>query len=76
MLRSSLRLWLPIFLTALTMGACGPQTDQEIRLGVNAELTGSKPVREIPAKKAANLLVTQINQAGGLQVGDKKLPSA
>ncbi|MBW1916787.1 MAG: hypothetical protein JRI57_02005 [Deltaproteobacteria bacterium] len=52
MLRSSLRLWLPIFLTALTMGACGPQTDQEIRLGVNAELTGSKPVAGDSCKKS------------------------
>ncbi|MFP3868009.1 MAG: ABC transporter substrate-binding protein [Desulfobacteraceae bacterium] len=73
MLWTSLRIWLPVLLMAFSL-ACGPQSDQEIRLGVNAELTGSKPVVGNSCRKAAELVVAQINQAGGLQVGDKILP--
>jgi branched-chain amino acid transport system substrate-binding protein len=53
---------------------CGESSTQEIRLGVNAELTGSKPTVGDSCKKAVELLTSQVNQAGGLQVGDKKYP--
>ncbi len=58
----------------LVLGAAAVQADSEIRLGVNAELTGSKPTVGDSCKKAAELIAAQINQAGGLQVGDKKVP--
>jgi branched-chain amino acid transport system substrate-binding protein len=41
-------------------------------VGVNAELTGSKPTVGDSCKNAAELLAAQINQAGGLKVGDKQ----
>jgi branched-chain amino acid transport system substrate-binding protein len=51
---------------------CGPAGQNEIRVGVNAELTGSKPTVGDSCKNAAELLAAQINQAGGLKVGDKQ----
>jgi branched-chain amino acid transport system substrate-binding protein len=53
---------------------CGPGAQDEIRIGVNAELTGSKPTVGDSCKKAMELLAQQVNQAGGLQVVDKKYP--
>jgi branched-chain amino acid transport system substrate-binding protein len=56
------------------LSAFGAQAEQEVRVGINAELTGSKPTVGDSCKKAAELMVSQINQTGGLQVGDKKIP--
>jgi branched-chain amino acid transport system substrate-binding protein len=53
---------------------CGSKEAKEIRVGVNAELTGSKPTVGDSCRKAAELLAAQVNQAGGLQVGNKKYP--
>jgi branched-chain amino acid transport system substrate-binding protein len=52
-------------------GACAKKETTDIRLGVNAELTGSKPAVGASCKNAAELLVAQINQSGGLKLGDK-----
>ena len=61
-----------LLLTSLGLiWGCGSQPSNEIRLGVNAELTGSKPTVGDSCKKAAELLVAQVNQAGGLKAGDK-----
>ncbi|MFA4902687.1 MAG: ABC transporter substrate-binding protein [Desulfobaccales bacterium] len=53
---------------------CGSQESKEIRVGVNAELTGSKPTVGDSCKKAAELMAAQVNQAGGLKAGDKQFP--
>jgi branched-chain amino acid transport system substrate-binding protein len=53
---------------------CGSPETKEIRIGVNAELTGSKPTVGDSCKNAAELLAAQVNQAGGLKVGDKQYP--
>ena len=53
---------------------CGSKEENVIRVGVNAELTGSKPTVGDSCKKAAELLAAQVNQAGGIQVGEKKYP--
>jgi len=53
---------------------CGPGAKDEIRIGVNAELTGSKPTVGDSCKKAMELLILQVNQGGGLKVGDRKYP--
>ncbi len=66
--------WVAVVLLAgvwLT-GGCAPKEANEIRLGVNAELTGSKPTVGDSCKKAAELLAEQVNKDGGLKVGDKK----
>jgi branched-chain amino acid transport system substrate-binding protein len=65
--------WPLIILTlVLCWAGCGPAPENEIRLGVNAELTGSKPTVGDSCKKAAELLAAQVNQEGGLKLGDKK----
>ncbi|MGO9620318.1 MAG: ABC transporter substrate-binding protein [Desulfobaccales bacterium] len=65
--------WPLIILTlVLCWTGCGPAPENEIRLGVNAELTGSKPTVGDSCKKAAELLAAQVNQEGGLKLGDKK----
>ena len=63
-----------VALLLLSLGliwGCGSQETKEIRVGVNAELTGSKPTVGDSCKKAAELLAAQVNQAGGLKVGDE-----
>ena len=62
-----------LFLVLAGFG-CGAKSEQEVRLGVNAELTGSKPTVGDSCKKAMELLTEQINQVGGLQVGNRKIP--
>jgi branched-chain amino acid transport system substrate-binding protein len=52
-----------------------PASDaQAIKIGLNAELTGSIPVTGESCKNAAMLAVKEVNDAGGLEVGGKKLP--
>lgn len=58
-------------LVFLLSGACAEKEANEIRLGVNAELTGSKPAVGASCKNAAELLAAQVNQGGGLKLGDK-----
>jgi branched-chain amino acid transport system substrate-binding protein len=53
---------------------CGSKEENVIRVGVNAELTGSKPTVGDSCRKAAELLAGQVNQAGGIKVGEKKYP--
>jgi branched-chain amino acid transport system substrate-binding protein len=59
---------------ALVLGGCASKETNDIRIGVNAEITGSKPTVGDSCKKAAELLAGQVNAAGGLKVGDKKYP--
>jgi branched-chain amino acid transport system substrate-binding protein len=59
---------------AFITSGCGAKSEQEVRLGINAELTGSKPTVGDSCKKAMELLAAQVNQDGGLKVGDKKIP--
>ncbi|MCL6620542.1 MAG: ABC transporter substrate-binding protein [Syntrophobacterales bacterium] len=54
-----------------TAPGCGKPEVNEVRLGVNAELTGSKPAVGASCKNAAELLAAQVNQAGGVKLGDK-----
>jgi len=59
---------------SLAIGGCAPKERNDIRIGVNAEITGSKPTVGDSCQKAAELLAGQVNAAGGLKVGDKKYP--
>lgn len=65
---------LTVLTCLLTFGGCAPKETNDIRIGVNAEITGSKPTVGDSCKNAAQLLVTQVNADGGLKVGDKKWP--
>jgi branched-chain amino acid transport system substrate-binding protein len=64
-----------VFLALSWLAAgCGSKEENVIRVGVNAELTGSKPTVGDSCRKAAELLAGQVNQAGGIKVGEKKYP--
>ena len=52
--------------------ACGPKAPAEIKIGVNAELTGGIPVVGASCKNAAEMAAKEVNDAGGLEVGGKK----
>ncbi|MBC7263027.1 MAG: ABC transporter substrate-binding protein [Chloroflexi bacterium] len=54
------------------LGACAPAAPAEIKIGVNAELTGGIPVIGASCKNAAEMAVKEVNDAGGLEVGGKK----
>jgi branched-chain amino acid transport system substrate-binding protein len=65
---------LAIWLIALVLTwGCGSKEAKDIRVGVNAELTGSKPVVGDSCKNAMELLAAQVNQAGGLKVGNRQV---
>jgi len=69
------RQWAVIILgVVLVSGGCAPAPQNEARVGVNAELTGSKPTVGDSCRKAAELLAAQVNQGGGITVGPKKYP--
>ncbi|MFZ2087216.1 MAG: ABC transporter substrate-binding protein [Desulfobaccales bacterium] len=65
---------LVLFMCILFLGGCAPKESNDIRIGVNAEITGSKPTVGDSCKKAAELLAAQVNADGGLKLGDKKWP--
>jgi len=55
-----------------SLSACGPKAPAEIKIGVNAELTGGIPVVGASCKNAAEMAAKEVNDAGGLEVGGKK----
>ncbi len=57
---------------AFLVAGCGEKGPPTIKVGVIAELTGDMPAVGESCKKAAELAVKEINDAGGLEVGDKK----
>jgi branched-chain amino acid transport system substrate-binding protein len=56
-----------IFLTA-----CSSEKNSTVRIGVIAELTGDLPAVGESCKKAAEIAVQEVNDAGGLDIGNKK----
>ncbi len=62
-----------LFAATLFSAGCGKEP-QKVLIGVNAELGGSIPATGQACRDAAELAVKEINAAGGLQVGAKKLP--
>lgn len=70
-----LRWVMVVFLAFSWLAAgCASKEENTIRVGVNAELTGSKPTVGDSCRKAAELLAAEVNQTGGVQVGEKKFP--
>ena len=63
-----------ILLMILSLGICDcNKTDPNtIKIGLIAELTGDVPAVGASCKNAAQMSVQEINDAGGLQLGDKK----
>jgi len=60
-------------LLLITQGCNNKATQAEIQIGVIAPLTGSIPVVGESTVNAAELAVKEVNDAGGLQVGDQKI---
>jgi branched-chain amino acid transport system substrate-binding protein len=54
------------------VSACGGGKGDTIRIGVIAELTGDMPAVGESCKKAAEMAVKEVNDAGGIDVGGKK----
>lgn len=61
-----------IGLSALIFASC--QRSESIRIGINAELTGSVPVVGKSCVNAARMAIEEANAHGGIAVGDKTLP--
>lgn len=60
-----------IICVAWALAGCASQAG-EIKVGCNAELTGSIPVVGQSCKNAALMAVDEVNKGGGLEVGGKK----
>ena len=69
-MKKTLYILIPLLIVAFA-ASCG-RREQAIRLGLNAELTGSIPVVGKSCKNGAELAVKEINDAGGLDVGGKR----
>jgi branched-chain amino acid transport system substrate-binding protein len=63
-----------ILLLILSLGICGcsKEDSSQIKIGVIAELTGDVPAVGASCKNAAEMAVAEVNDAGGIQLGDKK----
>jgi len=63
-----------ILLVILSLGICGcsKEDSSQIKIGVIAELTGDIPAVGASCKNAAEMAVAEINDAGGIQLADKK----
>jgi len=65
-----------ILLLIISWGICGCSKDDssQIKVGVIAELTGDIPAVGASCKNAAELAVREINDNGGILLGEKKYP--
>jgi branched-chain amino acid transport system substrate-binding protein len=72
MLKKILAILLALTMAGMALAGCGPTGPAEIKIGVNAELTGGIPVVGASCKNAATMAVTEVNDAGGLEVGGTK----
>ena len=63
-----------ILLIVLSSGiyGCGKTDSNTIRIGLIAELTGDVPAVGASCKNAAEMAVQEVNDAGGIQLGEKK----
>jgi branched-chain amino acid transport system substrate-binding protein len=62
----------------LSLAGCSPkeETIPQIKVGIIAPLTGSIPVVGQSTKNAAELAVNEVNEAGGVDVGGRKMEIA
>lgn len=61
-----------LLILSLGISSCGKEDSSQIKIGVIAELTGDVPAVGASCKNAAEMAVAEINDAGGIQLGDKK----
>jgi len=61
-------------LALVALAGCGDGGGPSVKIGLNTELTGEMPAVGASSKNAAELFTSQLNAAGGIPIGDKKLP--
>jgi branched-chain amino acid transport system substrate-binding protein len=63
-----------ILLVIFSLGVCGcsKEDSSQIKVGVIAELTGDIPAVGASCKNAAEMAAAEVNDAGGIQLGDQK----
>lgn len=76
---SALRFMKFPFIFAAALGVmffvgCAKQSASSVKIGLNAEITGELSAVGTSSRNAAQLLVAEINAAGGLEVGGKQYP--
>jgi len=71
-MKKSCFLFVALIFLGFMVAGCGGGGGNTIRIGVIAELTGDVPAVGASCKNAAEMAVKEINDAGGLQLGDKK----
>ncbi len=71
-MKKSCFLFVALMFLGFMVTGCGGGGGNTIRIGVIAELTGDVPAVGASCKNAAEMAVKEINDAGGLQLGDKK----
>ncbi|HPC85044.1 MAG TPA: ABC transporter substrate-binding protein [Smithellaceae bacterium] len=59
---------------SLLVFGCAKKDSDAVKIGVIAELTGDIPAVGTSCKNAAELAVREINDGGGIQLGEKKYP--
>ncbi|MFO7641660.1 MAG: ABC transporter substrate-binding protein, partial [Candidatus Competibacteraceae bacterium] len=62
-----------LFVVLVSLGATAWGAQKTLKLGVIAELTGDMPAVGASCRNAAEMAVKEINDAGGLQVGEEKM---
>jgi len=71
-MKKALSLLIPLILVSFsTLGWAAKE--ETIKVGLIAELTGDMPAVGASCKNAAEMAVKEVNDAGGLQVGKKKM---
>ncbi|MFO1430417.1 MAG: ABC transporter substrate-binding protein [Candidatus Competibacteraceae bacterium] len=71
-MKKALSVLLPLILLSLSVPGWAAK-EEAIKVGLIAELTGDMPAVGTSCKNAAELAVKEVNDAGGLQVGKKKM---
>jgi len=62
-----------LFAVLVSLGATAWGAQKTLKVGVIAELTGDMPAVGASCRNAAEMAVKEINDAGGLQVGEEKM---
>jgi branched-chain amino acid transport system substrate-binding protein len=65
-------LFILLMVLSLCAFGCSKEDSSQIKIGVIAELTGDVPAVGASCKNAAEMAVAEVNDAGGIQIGDKK----
>ena len=71
-MKKSVVLIILLVILSLVICGCSKEDSSQIKIGVIAELTGDVPAVGASCKKAAEMAVAEVNDAGGIQLGDKK----